>query len=40
MNLLMILLLWYADWGLPKWLQIFGTILMRWVFCVTQVPKR
>ena len=27
MNLLMILLLWYADWGLPKWFQIFGTIL-------------
>ena len=28
MNLLMILLLWYADLGLPKWLQIFGTILI------------
>ena len=24
----MILLLWYADLGLPKWLQIFGTILL------------
>lgn len=28
MNLLMILLLWYADLGLPKWLQIFGTVLI------------
>lgn len=24
----MILLLWYADLGLPKWLQIFGTVLI------------
>lgn len=28
MNLLMILLLWYADLGLPKWSQIFGTVLI------------
>ena len=28
MNLLMILLIWYADLGLPKWLQIFGTVLI------------
>lgn len=28
MYLLLILLLWYADLGLPKWLQIFGTVLL------------
>lgn len=28
MYLLLILLLWYADLGLPRWLQIFGTVLL------------
>ena len=28
MNLLIILLLWYADLGVPRWLQIFGSILI------------